>query len=126
MDSYFSRLDQAADYLVIFFQTRAPKKSGTLALLGIRKAYDAANGYPIIVIGGEPASYAIYTNEPWISKRWNGRLNPHQGWIQMAIEEARGTLIAILSGSMTMEDYNRLMTESAASLQAQFNDLTVA
>jgi hypothetical protein len=44
----------------------------------------------------------------------------------MAIEEARGTLIAILSGSMTMEDYNRLMTESAASLQVQLDDLAVA
>ena len=47
-------------------------------------------------IGGEPAPYATYTNEPWISEKWNGKQNPNQGWIQNGISSALPTLQSIL------------------------------
>lgn len=35
-----------------------------------------------IRIGGDKAPYAVYTEYPWISPRWNGRKNPNEGWIE--------------------------------------------
>lgn len=32
------------------------------------------------------APYMPYTNEPWISPRWNGKQNPNEGWWNDAIE----------------------------------------
>lgn len=26
------------------------------------------------------APYMPYTNEPWVSRRWNGKQNPNEGW----------------------------------------------
>lgn len=39
-----------------------------------------------ITIGGAEAPYAVYTNEPWQSPRWNGKQNPNQGWINEAVK----------------------------------------
>lgn len=124
--SYFDRLDQAADYLVVMFKINAPKKTFNLAINGIRKAYADNTGFPIIVIGGEVAPYAIYTNEPWISDRWLNKqtgvmaINPNQGWIQQTIRECIPTLQAILSGSMTLEEYATLMNVRNDSLDSIF------
>lgn len=124
--SFFDRLDQAADYLVVMFKIAAPKASFNLTVNGIRKAYSDNTGFPIIVIGGEVAPYAIYTNEPWISDRWLNKqtgimaINPNQGWVQKTIRECIPTLQAILSGSMTMEEYATLMNLQNDSLENIF------
>ena len=39
-----------------------------------------------VIIGGDLAPYAPYTNEPWISERWRGKKNPNEGWIDNAVE----------------------------------------
>ena len=39
-----------------------------------------------VIIGGDPAPYAPYTNEPWISERWHGKKNPNEGWIDNAVK----------------------------------------
>lgn len=124
--SFFDRLDQAADYLVIMFKIAAPKASFNLAVNGIRKAYSDNTGFPIIVIGGEVAPYAIYTNEPYISDRYLNKrtgvmaINKNQGWIQKTIRECIPTLQAILSGSMTMEEYATLMSVQNDALENIF------
>lgn len=120
MLTYAQRLDQAADFLVLWLQVKAPKDTGNLALNAIRKAYDD-NGMPIIVIGGEVAPYAVFTNEPWIDDKWNGRQNPNQGWVQRAIEECVPTLQMMLSGSMTQEDFDALLQVQSITLQDQLD-----
>lgn len=125
MLSYFDRLEQTADFLVLWLQVKAPKASFNLAVNGIRKAYDELTGYPIIVIGGEPAPYAIYTNEPWISPRWGGKQNPNQAWIQRAIQEVIPTIQSIMSGTITSEDYQRLTGTSEMMLNNQFQNAAI-
>jgi hypothetical protein len=130
MGAYLDRLDQAVDFLVMLLKLRAPKKSGTLAMDGIRKMWDPSNGLPYIVIGGEPAPYAIYTNEPWISDRWFNKrtgvmaVNPNQGWVQQTCLEAKPTLIAILSGTMDLEEYYTLMNRTGDELQFAMQSLS--
>lgn len=108
MLTYRERLEQAADYLVLWLQLRAPKDTWNLALNGIKKAYDEF-GSPQIVIGGELAPYAVFTNEKWISPKWNGKPNPNEAWIQRACEEAVPILTAIMTGIMTQDEYNAIM-----------------
>lgn len=119
--SYFDRLEQTADFLVLWLQVKAPKASFNLAVNGIRKAYSETTGYPIIVIGGEPAPYAIYTNEPWISPRWGGKQNPNQEWIQNAIIEVIPTIQSIMSGVITKDDLARITGTSEMLLNNQFD-----
>lgn len=125
MLSYFDRLEQTADFLVLWLQVKAPKKSFNLTINGIKKAYDELTGYPIIVIGGESAPYAIYTNEPWIANRWNGKQNPNQEWIQNAIIEVIPTIQAIMSGIITQEDYTRITGTSEMMLNNQFQNTAI-
>lgn len=120
MLSYFDRLEQTADFLLTWLQIKAPKRTFNLAVNGIRKAYDDLTGYPIIVIGGETAPYAIYTNEPWIAERWMGKQNPNQEWIQNAILEVITTIQAIMSGEITHDDYMRITGTSDMLLNNQF------
>lgn len=125
-DSYFARLDQAVDYLVLWLQIKGPKKTGNLTMNAIRKVYNPDNGLPMIVIGGELAPYAIYTNEPWLAKSWNGATNPNLYWIQKAVIEAQPTLIMIMSGAMTMNEYNEIMSGSSYDLSDSLNMLAAA
>ena len=48
-----------------------------------------------ISIGGlnTPAMrYAALTNLKWIHERWNGKPNPNEGWVEMAVEETERRL----------------------------------
>ncbi len=118
MISYGAREEQAVDYLVMWLRIRAPKDTWNLTNHGIRKVWNPVRFSWEVVIGGEPAPYAIYTNEPWISTKWHGAINPNQGWIQMAVEEAKPTLIGILSGVITEQDYQDLMSKATNQLSA--------
>ncbi len=120
MLSYFDRLEQTADFLLVWLQIKAPKDTFNLAINGIRKAYDDLTGYPIIVIGGETAPYAIYTNEVWLSARWGGKTNPNQEWIQRAIIEVIDTIKSIMSGVITQEDLIKLQENNQLLLDTQF------
>lgn len=125
MLSYFDRLEQTADFLVLWLQIKAPKDTFNLAINGIRKAYDDLTGYPIIVIGGETAPYAIYTNEVWLSARWGGKTNPNQEWIQRAIIEVIDTIKSIMSGVITQEDLIKLQEGNQLLLDTQFNAASI-
>lgn len=130
MGAYLDRLDQAVDFLAMMLRLRAPKRSGTLAMDGIRKMWDQGNGLPYIVVGGEPAPYAVYTNEPWISDHWLNKrtgvmaVNPNQGWIQATCQEAKPTLIGILSGTMDPDEYSMLMQLRGDELQIAMQNLS--
>ncbi len=89
---------EACNVLKQVLQARAPYKSGHLALDSIRTVGNR------VIIGGEIAPYAPFTNEPWTAERWNGKMNPNEKWIQRAIEEALPIIQRVLSGRASDED----------------------
>jgi len=121
MLSYEQRLEQAADYLIVVLTLRCPNiffRGSNVLRSTIRKAWE--NGKTLIVIGGEIAPYAVYTNEPWLSPKWNGKENPNLYWIQSAIEEARPVLVAMLSGTISQEEYNQMVGAVQADITAAY------
>lgn len=68
------------------YRAKSPYKTGNLRLNAIRfemVGYNTCKIYIDDVI----APYVYYTNEKWVSPRWNGRQNPNEGWVERAIEE---------------------------------------
>ncbi len=68
---------------------RVPKRTGELAST-ITKDTTSEVGYEIyrLEIGGsdgERGYYMPYTNEKWISPKWNGKKNPNEAWWQQSI-----------------------------------------
>jgi hypothetical protein len=121
--NYFARLEQAVDYLVLWLKVRAPKDSGNLSINAIKKVWNPSIGTWDIVIGGELAPYAIYTNEIWINRPG---VNPNQGWVQLACIEAKPTLQAILSGTMSSEDVDTIMQSASLNLENQFKKMAIS
>lgn len=76
-----------AELLQFCLKANAPYDTGNLAINSIRIMYDT-DGEVFVAIGGEIAPYAVYTNEKWISPKWNGKKNPNEKWIERSIEEA--------------------------------------
>lgn len=44
------------------------------------------------------APYVPYTNEPWISPKWNGKKNPNEGWWDRFVAEFTKRLANKLKG----------------------------
>ena len=120
MISYKARLEQAVDYLVIWLKIRAPKKSGNLSINAIKKVWNSMLQTWDIVIGGELAPYAVFTNEVWINRPG---VNPNQGWIQQTCIEAKPVLQAILSGTMTQDDIESIMMTHNTEMENQLEAL---
>ena len=55
----------------------------------------------IIKVDARIAPYVVYTNEPWLSPKWNGAKNPNEGWFQKAVEQYTKNLAASLGGTLT-------------------------
>lgn len=52
--------------------------TGNMALNALR--YKVQGNYIVIYFDTNVAPYIPYTNEPWLSDKWNGRKNPNEGW----------------------------------------------
>ena len=80
-------------------QKRAPKDTGNLAYNAIK--YEFIGNTCKIYVDEAIAPYVFYTNEPWISPKWNGKKNPNEGWwdngAQIIDERIRQRLGAKLS-----------------------------
>lgn len=92
-----NRQYQAALLLHTALVANAPKDTWNLALNSIRIAQDKGQWY--VLIGGEIAPYAVFTNEPWIRGK-----NPNEGWIERTIEECMPMIKQIMSGSITQAE----------------------
>lgn len=55
-----------------------PRKTGNMAYMAL--GYEIQNGILTIYVNEDIAPYVPYTNEPWISPKWNGKTNPNEGW----------------------------------------------
>ncbi len=93
---------EACKILKLVLQARAPYDTGNLAINSIRIVGNA------VMIGGEIADYAIYTNEPWIQRKGK---NPNEGWVQKAIREAAPIIQRTLSGKATADDLRQVQTK---------------
>ena len=93
----------ACNYLKLVFVNFAPKDTWNLALNAIRLVQINDLSYQII-IGGEIANYAIYTNEPWVDDRFNGHRNPNEGWVEKAIAYATPGIKNIMDGTITVKE----------------------
>lgn len=87
---------EALKILKLVLQARAPYDTGNLALNSIRIVQNS------VVIGGEIAEYAIFTNEPWSKGK-----NPNEGWVQRAIQEAKPLIQMTLNGKCSAADVQR-------------------
>lgn len=58
------------------------------------------NGMYVIAVDGGIAPYAVYTNEPWISPKWNGKSNPNEGWIESGVELMATIIAQTLGGRL--------------------------
>jgi hypothetical protein len=70
--------------LVSIIRERCPRDTGNLADHGVKFIWEDKDTFTIYVDEGE-APYMPYTNEPWISPKWNGKKNPNEAWWQDAI-----------------------------------------
>lgn len=102
----YNRLFQALKLLHEAFVARAPKDSWNLALNGIVTVQDGSERY--VVIGGELAPYAEYTNENWdqFQPPLKGKKNPNEGWIEGTIEFCLPMIEQIMSGTVSIEEIN--------------------
>ena len=116
------KLEQASRYLQSILKVFSPKDTGNLSLNAIRIVQVKPNEWQII-IGGEIAPYAVFTNAEWKAERWAGKRNPNENWVQRAIDTARPNLALILSGTITPSEFDKLLLESATDLQNQLNEL---
>lgn len=91
-------IKEACRILKQVLQARAPYDTGNLALNSIRIVGNK------VVVGGEIAPYAPFTNEPW-----NKGKNPNENWIQRAIKEALPIIQRVLSGRASDEDVRAAM-----------------
>ena len=75
-----------------------PHKTGNLANNAI---YYYVQGDKFVVqVSDYTAPYVPYTNEPWISPKWNGKKNPNQWWWQKFADEFARRLANALKGEL--------------------------
>lgn len=110
---------EACNVLKMVLQARAPYDTGNLALNSIRIVNNA------VLIGGEIADYAIYTNEKWTKGK-----NPNEGWVERAIEEAKPLIQRIVSGRASIEDiratqqkYKTIIAERKQTMTAELKEI---
>lgn len=89
---------------VAILRERAPEDTGNLKFNAIN--YVIAKGemqQAVIFVEEDIAPYMPYTNEPWISPKWNGEKNPNEKWFNEAVEYAIKTLSAKYNGVFRKE-----------------------
>ena len=58
---------------------RAPRDTGNLATNGVNYVWEDEKTF-VIYVDEDVAPYMPFTNEPWISPKWNGKKNPNEAW----------------------------------------------
>lgn len=68
-----------------FIRRYTPIDTGNLRNNAVK--YEALTPTHVVIsIDQAIAPYMPYTNEPWLSPRWNGRKNPNEHWWQDTVE----------------------------------------
>lgn len=64
-----------------------------------------------IYVDEQIAPYVFYTNEKWISPKWNGKENPNEKWFDKASEYIVDFLTQRLSGTTEKKDDSNQETD---------------
>lgn len=72
--------------------------TGNMAFNALR--YEEEGNSFVIFIDDSIAPYVPYTNEPWLSPKWNGKKNPNEGWWQRFCAEFARRFAAELKGEI--------------------------
>ena len=75
-----------------------PRDKGNMAFHALR--FEADNSVIHISVDNDIAPYVPYTNEPWISPKWNGKQNPNEGWWDRFAAEFARRLASSLNGRL--------------------------
>jgi hypothetical protein len=90
---------------VKIIKTKAPYRTGNLRHNAIRYNYiEGQKTSSRIYVDEDIAPYMKYTNQPWISKKWNGKQNPNEKWFNKAVEKAVYDLAAKYGGTVKKGD----------------------
>lgn len=94
------------DLLVAILRVHCPYDTGILS-----QSIEQTSDFSAVLIGGENAPYAPYTNESWdlFQAPLYGKKNPNEGWIDMAIQEAVPYIKSALSGQLTEKEATELL-----------------
>lgn len=68
-----------SNYIIKRIKDFAPVDTGNLKFNAIVKVKESNNKI-VIYVDKKIAPYMPYTNEPWISDKWNGKKNPNEAW----------------------------------------------
>lgn len=107
------RFDRAFLKAVDKLRELAPKDTGNLAYNAIKYRWLNANQFEIYIDVGDTdafvesqqflqgtAPYTPFTNEAWISPRWNGKKNPNENWWNNAVEQIVQLIAEYLGGKL--------------------------
>lgn len=94
-----------AQYIESALKTDAPKDTWNLTNNGIRAVQQSLKW--VVLVGGEPADYAIKLNEE----------GKHKGWVNKTIERCMPTIKNILSDNITNEEMEDLLEQENNKLQ---------
>ena len=75
-----------------------PRDTGNLADNAL--IYDIQGNMFIVTVDPNIAPYLPYTNEPWLSPKWNGKKNPNEGWWRKFTTEFAKRLAKQLGGQL--------------------------
>lgn len=109
----------AGQIVYSMLRAQCPIDTGNLSQHGIWPNDDGSEIY----IGGERAPYAVYTNEPWVSEKWHGHKNPNEGWIDKVLTDALPIIKAALSGDITEDEYNEIISNNNSDYQARLDKI---
>jgi hypothetical protein len=79
------------------FRKSSPIKTGNLRFNAIRYVFVSPTQEEVY-IDLDVAPYMPYTNEPWISPKWQGHKNPNEGWFGKVAKDLAQHLAKITSG----------------------------
>lgn len=85
-----------AELIISYLVGAAPKDTWNMVNTIGYIVYDDNNIE--ILVGGEYAPYAPYTNEPWVHKRWKGKKNPNEGWFDAVLKQVMTNLASQYEG----------------------------
>ncbi len=79
------KFTQFVNDFVRMLRELAPYDTGNLAENAIQFHYEEDKQRAIIEVNTQIAPYMPFTNEPWISPKWNEKKNPNEAWWENAI-----------------------------------------
>lgn len=78
--------------------TRYITSTGSMAFNALQ--YRIEQGVFRVWIDEQIAPYVVFTNEAWLSAKWNGKKNPNEGWWQRFCDEFARRLARKLQGEI--------------------------